>query len=295
MYICCIDFAKTGVVAEMPNELRPKTYPDFMEKFDKPSYESQKILGILYRSIDVNRFSQYREVILESSDYDVRLWMSGMERYVKAARRLKRRYDRDVQDLLNQYGIPTESELLSGYVIRWYKMKGRKNQFEILRRARRSIAGLRDRWYKDHFPAHYGRDRRSSRIISTCEQREEEKVKAAAWYYVTYHPVERDTAQDLEARNYTHRKKKWKISFPWVAQDILCQLLKANASRPREEQYMRAIPETTILSYNDGSSSDNESTFQNAPSLGNSLDSLSDLSFGSITEDTSGLSDELVR
>src|SRR6185312_1966165 len=45
--------SKTGVPAEFPKGLRVSEYPDFMDKADKRSYESQKILRKLYRSIQL--------------------------------------------------------------------------------------------------------------------------------------------------------------------------------------------------------------------------------------------------
>ncbi|EAS06076.2 RNA-dependent RNA polymerase RdRP2 (macronuclear) [Tetrahymena thermophila SB210] len=46
-----VDYAKTGISPQLPKNLAIKEYPDFMEKDDKPSYQSQSILGILYRQV----------------------------------------------------------------------------------------------------------------------------------------------------------------------------------------------------------------------------------------------------
>src|SRR2546423_11696047 len=48
-----VDFPKTGRPAIFPLELRVSSFPDFMDKPDKGSYESKKVLGTLYRSIHV--------------------------------------------------------------------------------------------------------------------------------------------------------------------------------------------------------------------------------------------------
>ncbi|KAK3219720.1 hypothetical protein Dsin_013690 [Dipteronia sinensis] len=42
-----VDFAKTGVPAEIPRSLRVKEYPDFMEKEKRPTYKSPHVLGKL--------------------------------------------------------------------------------------------------------------------------------------------------------------------------------------------------------------------------------------------------------
>jgi RNA-dependent RNA polymerase len=46
-----VDFPKTGKVAVMPQHLKPKLYPDFMDKDDFAGYKSEKVLGVLYRRI----------------------------------------------------------------------------------------------------------------------------------------------------------------------------------------------------------------------------------------------------
>ncbi|RGB35100.1 RNA dependent RNA polymerase-domain-containing protein [Rhizophagus diaphanus] len=47
-------FSKTDAPPVFPPELRAIDFPDFMEESDKESYKSQKVLGILYRSINVS-------------------------------------------------------------------------------------------------------------------------------------------------------------------------------------------------------------------------------------------------
>ncbi|UJR19685.1 hypothetical protein I4U23_022819 [Adineta vaga] len=56
MHSVAVDFAKSGVHAEnLTRELRPTTYPHFMEKGDKPSHSSTSILGKLYNeSVQIN-------------------------------------------------------------------------------------------------------------------------------------------------------------------------------------------------------------------------------------------------
>ncbi|KAJ3023398.1 hypothetical protein HKX48_003315 [Thoreauomyces humboldtii] len=47
-----VDFNKSGIPADFPRELSPRKYPDFMDKHNKPSYKSDKVLGKLFRAID---------------------------------------------------------------------------------------------------------------------------------------------------------------------------------------------------------------------------------------------------
>lgn len=39
------NFAKSGFPVVLPAEARPRAYPDFMQKRDRETYESQKALG----------------------------------------------------------------------------------------------------------------------------------------------------------------------------------------------------------------------------------------------------------
>ncbi|RHN63531.1 putative RNA-directed RNA polymerase [Medicago truncatula] len=51
LHSMAVDFAKTGALAEMPRVLKPKEFPDFMERFEKPMYVSKGVLGKLYRAL----------------------------------------------------------------------------------------------------------------------------------------------------------------------------------------------------------------------------------------------------
>lgn len=51
LFSIAVDFPKTGVPAIIPSNLRPREYPDFMEKEDKPTYKSECAIGKLFRSV----------------------------------------------------------------------------------------------------------------------------------------------------------------------------------------------------------------------------------------------------
>ncbi|KAH9714574.1 RNA-dependent RNA polymerase 6 [Citrus sinensis] len=62
-----VDSPKTGKIVTMPSHLKPKIYPDFMEKEEYQTYKSNKILGRLYRQIK----DAYDENISVSSEIDI--------------------------------------------------------------------------------------------------------------------------------------------------------------------------------------------------------------------------------
>ncbi|RGB32483.1 hypothetical protein C1646_762853 [Rhizophagus diaphanus] len=55
------------------HELRARAFPDFMEESDKKSYESQKVLSILYRSINVSE--EYAPQTNLNVDHTMNFWM----------------------------------------------------------------------------------------------------------------------------------------------------------------------------------------------------------------------------
>eukprot|EP00268_Persea_americana_P039530 TRINITY_DN3910_c0_g1_i9.p1 TRINITY_DN3910_c0_g1~~TRINITY_DN3910_c0_g1_i9.p1 ORF type:complete len:976 (+),score=148.08 TRINITY_DN3910_c0_g1_i9:410-3337(+) len=63
LHSMAVDFAKTGAPAEMPRILKPREYPDFLERTDQPMYTSPGILGKLYRATINHRKEQKTELI----------------------------------------------------------------------------------------------------------------------------------------------------------------------------------------------------------------------------------------
>ncbi|KAK2999092.1 hypothetical protein RJ639_023779 [Escallonia herrerae] len=51
LFAVAVDFLKTGIPALLPSHLRVTEYPDFMEKTDKITYESQGAIGKLFQEV----------------------------------------------------------------------------------------------------------------------------------------------------------------------------------------------------------------------------------------------------
>ncbi|KAI8141149.1 hypothetical protein BJV82DRAFT_499467, partial [Fennellomyces sp. T-0311] len=131
-----------------------------------------------------------------------------MEEFVYDARETRNRYNRDISALMNQFGVYTEAELVSGYVMEWKKRDTtRKSTFEQTTQVVRAVKQMQNT-YRKHFANIGGPEERASK--STLE------AKAAAWYYVTYHPHERSQMTSSESNML--------FSFPWVVYDILCDI-----------------------------------------------------------------------
>jgi len=99
-----VDFPKTGKVSVLPPHLKPKIYPDFMDKADFDGYKSEKVLGVLYRRIkdmfgeEVEKWKINAECenVFEELPYDKDLETRGFEEYLEEAWNYKCSYDQQL-------------------------------------------------------------------------------------------------------------------------------------------------------------------------------------------------------
>ena len=112
-----VDYPKNGVPATMERHLRPKRWPHFMEKKNKPAsliYHSKKVLGQLYDMVERVAFipewkAPFDKRILDAYTIDGEL--------LRKARVLKEEYDSSVRRLMAQHAIGTEFEIWSVFVL----------------------------------------------------------------------------------------------------------------------------------------------------------------------------------
>nr|CAG8498711.1 9679_t:CDS:2 [Entrophospora candida] len=216
-----VDFPKTGIPAEFPVELRPSKYPDFMEKPDKPVYESEKILGKLYRSIEVEPFDPYTNIT-----FDERLYVPGFEEYLEDARFNKRSYTSDIRSLINQFGVMSEYETVSGFIVNPTIKVEQKKPREVKKSVMDAVAAIQKQYRKVFEEEFYG----EGTNLPSPDARNRMEAKAFAWYYVTYHPAEidKDGEENL-------------MSFPWIVHSMLCDIAIRNTNRfqSKEEFFSR--------------------------------------------------------
>jgi RNA-dependent RNA polymerase len=118
LHSVAVDFAKTGVPAELPNYLRPKEWPDFMGKPDH-SYVSNKILGTLFRIVDPEpAYKELRQDEIERA-LDLKLGQVQVPSEILklVAHAKATHYDMEIWALLLRYR-PAEAEAFSGVVLR---------------------------------------------------------------------------------------------------------------------------------------------------------------------------------
>ncbi|CAI9096788.1 OLC1v1033001C2 [Oldenlandia corymbosa var. corymbosa] len=206
LFSVAVDFPKTGVPAVIPSELRVKEYPDFMEKLDKPMYESKHVIGKLFREVkdiapDTCLITSFtREIAMKSYDHDMEV--DGYEDYVDEAFDCKNEYDYKLGNLMDYYGIKTEGEILSGGIMKMSRSFDRRKDAEAVSMAVRSL--------RKEARARFRKGSNSDDLYA----------KASAWYHVTYHPTYWGCYN--EGLNRAHF-----ISFPWCVYDKLVEIKKS--------------------------------------------------------------------
>jgi RNA-dependent RNA polymerase len=206
-----VDFPKTGVPAIIPHNLRPRKYPDFMGKPDKDTYRSERVLGKLFRQVrgaylEKSPSEVPREDIEQA--FDANMIVPGYEEFTDLAKYQKNTYDRKLIGLMNQYGIETEAEAVSGNILNLARqhMKRRGDVVERIRDAVTSLIDEARQWF----------DRNADDLVD-----DDIYAKASAWYHVTYHP-------DHIKVSTIGKREVHLLSFPWVVYDVLLQIKKAS-------------------------------------------------------------------
>ncbi|RVW89216.1 RNA-dependent RNA polymerase 1 [Vitis vinifera] len=214
LFSIALEFPKTGVPAEIPFHLHVKEYPDFMEKANKPTYESQSVIGKLFREVkdvaphnyDIRSFT--RDVAMQS--YDADMEVDGFEDYVRDAFYYKSQYDFKLGSLMDCYGIRTESEILSGSLMKMSKSFDKRKDAEAIALAVRSLRKEARTWF-------------NKMGSGTYAGADDVYAIASAWYHVTYHPYYWGCYN--EGMYHDHF-----LSFPWCVYDKLIQIKRDKMS-----------------------------------------------------------------
>ncbi|XP_077522384.1 uncharacterized protein LOC144133269 [Amblyomma americanum] len=197
-----LDFAKCGDLKGFQNSEKPPMYPDFMEKLDtKNTYCSRKVLGQLYRNCKKVELSTECLEVVEESLPDPRLLLEGREQFLKEATSAYKRYAKKIRALLKSYRIETESEAFSGAVSKLSKYMKENDPTDMAMVLESQVEHVVRRTREEFF----------------SEQLDEahEKLKASAWYQVTY---------ELQSSEGGIQ------SFPWVVYDVLMRIVVNTSS-----------------------------------------------------------------
>lgn len=217
-----VDFPKTGKVVTMPNELKPKMYPDFMGKPESQSYKSDKILGRMYRRIldayDQDSFLS-SELNVSPNDimYDTDLDVPGSDDFINEAWGLRCSYVGQLCGLLAQYKVSKEEEIVTGHVWSMPKSSSKK-QGELKEKLKHAYSCLR-REFRQHFDK-LGAD---FEHLNDEEKNLVYEKKASAWYQVTYHSKWVKKSMELQGPDGEGQADVI-LSFAWVPADYLARI-----------------------------------------------------------------------
>ena len=207
LHSIAVDYPKSGVVAKIPPYLHVREYPDFMEKPDKPTYKSKRVIGKLFRAVKnitshtspMNSFTS--EVAKQTYDPDMEV--DGFKDYISDAFNYKSEYDYKLGNLLDYYGIETEAEILSGNILNTSKSFDRRRDMEAINYAVMALRNEARTWFNK------GSESGSNTDIVYA--------KASAWYYVTYH-------YSYWGRYNEGMDRAHFLSFPWCVFDKLIKI-----------------------------------------------------------------------
>ncbi|KAK4747307.1 hypothetical protein SAY87_026344 [Trapa incisa] len=209
LHSMAVDFAKTGAPAEMPRILRPKEYPDFMERFDKPMYTSHGVLGKLYRATLDSRPNGSKFVWspeMTEASYDSELEVDGFRDFLEIANGHKGTYSEKLCAIMHFYGAQSEDEVLTGNL---------RNRPLYLQRDNRKFGDMKDRMLLSVKNLH---KEAKEWFQNSCKPDDRPKL-ASAWYHVTYH------------HSYYCREDANFLSFPWIVGDELLKVKRENQTK----------------------------------------------------------------
>ncbi|GBG74512.1 hypothetical protein CBR_g18922 [Chara braunii] len=224
-----VDFPKTGKPAIFPSRLRPKEYPDFMEKEEtKVTYISKKILGVLYRKVKRITDSEelWKKLTIDEirNSYDEDLEYEDFRRFIFDALDPKRAYDQKLRNLMNSYDIKDEGQIVAGCFTR---------RIGSFRRGTDTREALREEYRKLREEFRQQFDRGFEDVDDSDQEflEHNRKACASAYYYVTYHP---SFLNLFEALCHGNEASEPLLSFPWVVFDYLMQIKMAKTQQKRQ-------------------------------------------------------------
>lgn len=212
-----VDYVKTGVPAEFPRRLDPKTWPHFMEKH-KRSYHSTTALGKLYDMVQRDTFDMKENYELP---FDNRILKHTKCRALRdetltKARRIKSQYDTTMRRVMCQLEIATEFELWTAFVMSKPRVG---SDYKLQEKVGRESSALKQH-FKDQCRKEAGNDLPSF---------------VAAMYRVTYEEVRIALHEakkphirpdgSLGTRRISPKTMPL-VSFPWLFWDTLGKLAK---------------------------------------------------------------------
>ncbi|XP_024404007.1 RNA-dependent RNA polymerase 6 isoform X2 [Physcomitrium patens] len=241
-----VDFPKTGKNATMPHDLRVNEWPDFMEKEGAVTYQSNKVIGELYRSVtkflkaEVEQHQHADNAVDLDSIYDYDLQVPGYEVYLDDAWTKKISYDRQLRCMMTHFNVQREAALIASWLKRGSPglrsvNRNRGDAFAqsygvLYEEFRAQFEGLK----KGLDPDGYSEDMVES-SSSEIKGPTDFAAKASAWYHVTYHPEWKQKALEI-FENSGESSPRPLLSFPWITASVLSNIKLMKLLKVKEKE-----------------------------------------------------------
>ena len=220
-----VDYPKTGIPPVVPKQalaiVKETGFPDFMEK--SVIYPSKKILGYLYRrcksvTYDFDVVSKRATNIL----MNMNLFVQGHEKYLNDGVEVYSCYAHNMQMLMTKFELKVEADVILGCAtFNWsqhYEADKGKASDAIACSYNTIIRKYREIFFSD--------------VTDKMSQWE----KASAWYRIS-------NDQEIVITGL-HNNKRF-LSFPWVVNDILCEI-RSEQSRNQPSRVLVNIGESAL-------------------------------------------------
>jgi RNA dependent RNA polymerase len=109
-----VDYPKSGIPARMSKTLVPRIWPHFMERKQKKSYKSDRILGQLYDMVEREDFVPQ---VVTTFDHRILEAFNLESDMLEKARNIKAEYDASMKRIMAHHDIKTEFEVWSAFVM----------------------------------------------------------------------------------------------------------------------------------------------------------------------------------
>ena len=196
-----VDFPKTGVIAEMPPGIKKLSYPDFMGKSRAESYQSSKVIGIMYRKcmrLFTGDSFRVRSGLAKAVELNRSLLVADFEALLSEANELYVSYRDEIERLLAYFGCSQEAEIFSSVRLTTETLSDYDKDLFTLCSQTMSSLWSHTRAQFDAMVAKHARNGVKN-ARAKC---------ASAWYYACY-------------THKTNRQWPRVLSFPWVVEDVL--------------------------------------------------------------------------
>jgi RNA-dependent RNA polymerase len=222
LHSMAVDYAKTGVPAEMPKDMRIPKVPHWAEKGPGRSYTSKKILGQLYDEVDRVPFDPAWELPFDSRIIEA--YGKIDQAILDSVKEIKRLYDEGMRNLMSQHGIRTEFEVWTAFVL----AHNHENRDYKLHEELGEAAAALKRQFQDMCYEGAG---------TTPRERDWDKLKlwVAGMYIVTAQEVAAANAEcdakivvggEWVPQRFRDTETMPLISFPWLFQRELGMIAK---------------------------------------------------------------------